>query len=138
MDLREAYSTLAMPSSLAAFKYSLTTDLLHSHCAIGLEAEFEKKIFLFNFINVNKADASRNIRGYSFQTSHHNNSFTGARRTRTTTTTTDEPGRLARSPGAVHLGDVVLGRRDTDIIELDFAPPKTLVEFTNFEDLLRK
>ena len=52
----------------------------------------------------------------------------------------DDDGRTwqARSPGAVHLGDVVRGgRRDTDTIELDFAP-KTLVEFTNFEDLLRK
>ena len=52
----------------------------------------------------------------------------------------DDDGRTwqARSPGAVHLGDVVRGgRRDTDTIELDFAP-KTLVEFTNFEDILRK
>ena len=60
-----------------------------------------------------------------------------ARRTRTTTT---EDGRTwqARSPGAVHLGDVVRGgRRDTDTIELDFAP-KTLVELTNLEDSLRK
>ena len=52
----------------------------------------------------------------------------------------DDDGRTwqARSPGAVHLGDVVRGgRRDTDTTELDFAS-KTLVEVTNFEDLLRK